>query len=163
MKFDASYSLKVKIITTAVIILFLGLGIMQISPALRVDVFLALSAPTLFLIILVVTYGLSVKYYKINSYELVICRPFKDKIILKEDITSAERIYKQDLKWTFRIFGSGGLFGIYGNFFNKKIGKMNWFVTREDQLILIKTSNGRKYVVSPDEPERFLGTLSPAN
>ncbi|HRN47649.1 MAG TPA: PH domain-containing protein [Niabella sp.] len=163
MKFDASYSLRVKIITTAVIILFLGLGIMQISPALRVDVFLALSAPTLFLIILVVTYGLSVTKYEISSYELVICRPFKNKIIPKKDITSAERIYKQDLKWTFRVFGSGGLFGIYGNFFNKKIGTMNWFVTREDRLILIKTSIGKKYVVSPDEPEKFLDTLKSAN
>ncbi|MBK7097339.1 MAG: hypothetical protein IPH58_01935 [Sphingobacteriales bacterium] len=163
MKFDASYSLKVKIITTAVIILFMGLGIMQISPAIRVDAFLALSLSTLFLVILVVTYGLSVTNYEINSYELVICRPFKNKIIPKENITSAERIYKRDLKWTFRVFGSGGLFGIYGNFFNKKFGTMNWFVTREDKLILIKTNKGKKYVVSPDEPERFLDTLRPAN
>lgn len=56
---------------------------------------------------------------------------------------------------SLRTMGNGGLFGYYGNFWKKGIGNYLLYATRSDRFVLI--DNGKKYFLTPDEPELFIG------
>jgi len=55
-----------------------------------------------------------------------------------------------------RLFGSGGLFGYFGLFWNREFGTMTWYATRRDQAIMIITSSHKKLVITPDETDAFM-------
>jgi hypothetical protein len=55
-----------------------------------------------------------------------------------------------------RTFGNGGLFGYYGWFYRK--GAFRLFATRSDRLVEV-VAGGKRVVVSPDEPGRFVEGL----
>jgi hypothetical protein len=65
------------------------------------------------------------------------------------------------LRGAIRTFGVGGLFGYYGWFYKK--GAFRLWATRSDRLVEIVAA-GRRVVVSPDEPARFVeGLLASAS
>ncbi|MCW3106086.1 MAG: hypothetical protein JWQ09_592 [Segetibacter sp.] len=99
-------------------------------------------------------------YYDITEDKLVIHRTIKDVIIKRQDIKRVEPIHKDQMKWTIRTFGVGGLFGYYGFFVNSKLGDMTWYATRRDKTVLIETVDDKKFIVTPDEPEAFIKQLS---
>jgi hypothetical protein len=76
--------------------------------------------------------------------------------ILRTDIKTVEHIDKNDLKWSIRIFGVGGLFGYWGKFRNKKMGSMTWYATRRNNVVLVTTIHQKKIILTPNEPEKFV-------
>lgn len=58
--------------------------------------------------------------------------------------------------WGLRLWGSGGLYGYFGIFAFKGIGRVRMHATNRHNLVLIEDSMGRKYLLSPDEPEKFI-------
>lgn len=60
-------------------------------------------------------------------------------------------IPRDDLKWSIRTFGNGGVFGYYGKFFNNSFGSMTWFATRRENFVMLILKDGRKIVVTPDD------------
>ena len=55
-----------------------------------------------------------------------------------------------------RKFGSGGVFGYIGKFWNKQQGNMIWYATDMKNPVMIETKNGKKIVLTPDDREQFL-------
>ena len=98
--------------------------------------------------------------YDITNEQLVIHRTIKDVIIKRRDIKRVEPVNKDQMKWTIRTFGIGGLFGYFGLFVNSKLGDMTWYATRRDKTILIETIDDKKLIVTPDEPEAFIKQLN---
>lgn len=97
--------------------------------------------------------------YEVLDDSIIIHRPISNITIYRNQIMSTEIITKHNIGWVVRVFGVGGLFGYYGKFTNFKMGSMMWYVTRRDRLVLIKTINGKKIILSPDEPEKFVADL----
>lgn len=98
--------------------------------------------------------------YNLTNEKLIIHRPLTDvKIDLKE-IKSVEQLDKGKLAWTIRTFGVGGLFGYWGRFSNRKIGSMTWYATRRNKAVLVTTISDKKIVLTPDEPEQFVGAFN---
>jgi hypothetical protein len=60
------------------------------------------------------------------------------------------------LRGAVRTFGNGGLFGFYGWFYRK--GAFRLYATRRDRLVEV-VIDGKRVVVSPDEPARFVDGL----
>jgi len=60
------------------------------------------------------------------------------------------------LRGAIRTFGVGGLFGYYGWFYKK--GAFRLHATRTDRLVEV-VAGGKRVVVSPDEPGRFVDAL----
>jgi len=58
--------------------------------------------------------------------------------------------------WGLRLFGSGGIYGYYGIFMFKGIGTVRMHATNRHKLVLVTDVNGRKHLLSPDDPERFI-------
>ena len=99
-------------------------------------------------------------HYTITSDELIVNRPLLNVYIKRADIRRVELIEKKKIKNCIRIFCMGGLFGYYGNFVNFSLGRMTWYATRRDKPVLVKTTDNRKIIVTPDDPDTFVNELS---
>lgn len=60
------------------------------------------------------------------------------------------------LRGAVRTFGVGGLFGYHGWFFKR--GAFRLYATRTDRLVEVVVE-GKRIVVSPDQPQRFVDGL----
>jgi hypothetical protein len=65
---------------------------------------------------------------------------------------------REDLLYSFRILGSGGLFGYYGLFRNSTLGTSNWYVTNRS-LTVVLVSDAETAIVSPDNTAGFIAAL----
>ena len=103
----------------------------------------------------VVCYFLHPTGYELNYAELLIKRPFKPVVIKRTDIAEIVFLTDEQLKWTIRSFGVGGLFGYFGYFYNRQLGSMLWYTSQRKNRILIRLKNEEKIVISPDDPSLF--------
>jgi len=94
--------------------------------------------------------------YVVTEEEIIIRRPLLNAHIKRADIESAELIDKSKIRGSIRTFGVGGLFGYYGSFANFSLGRMTWYATRRDKPVLIKTTDGRKIILTPNDPDKFV-------
>jgi hypothetical protein len=116
--------------------------------------------PFAFIIMLLLTYGFSPKGYAIEDRQLVIHRPFKNKVYTSEEMQTVTLVDKKELKQSMRVFGVGGLFGYFGLFRNSRYGTMIWYASRRDQFVVIERSNGRTIVLTPDDPNSFVSEFN---
>ena len=93
--------------------------------------------------------------YELNKYELIIKRPFKQVVIKRNDIADIKFLTDEQLKWTIRSFGVGGLFGYFGYFYNRQLGRMVWYTSQRKNRILIRLKNEEKIVISPDNEQLY--------
>jgi hypothetical protein len=156
MIYKTSLDNLAKIITAGITVLFAVIIIGQYSFIKDTGKMV----PHLTTIALLLIYGISYAFrpadYVLTKSTLTIHRPIKDIIINRKEIDSIELLNKDQLACTIRTFGVGGLFGYYGKFANTKLGRMTWYATRRDKMILVSTKENKKIVLTPDETEKFL-------
>jgi hypothetical protein len=97
--------------------------------------------------------------YLITPYSVVVSRFARDKVIAKTDITMARTVSKEEMGLPVRTFGNGGMFGFTGYYFSDRLGKMSWYATRTENYVLLQLSNGRKIILTPDDPTGFLAAF----
>ncbi|MHA4741782.1 PH domain-containing protein [Dyadobacter sp. MSC1_007] len=155
MIYKASWDKSVKIITIGVTILFLAILSM---PLVKKDENLVgqFFLGAMIILTYVGVYLFRPVNYKLTSDKLIVHRPFSDVSIDRSLIESVSLLEKGALKFTIRTFGVGGLFGNYGRFYNTHFGKMIWYATRMDRAVLVKTIDGKKIVVTPDDANGFV-------
>ncbi|MCW3084676.1 MAG: hypothetical protein JWP12_2042 [Bacteroidetes bacterium] len=93
--------------------------------------------------------------YEVTQGAIVIKRPANKVTINKQGIESVRLLEKSETAGTIRSFASGGLFGYFGKF-NGPLGKMTWYVTNKNNMVLLKMRDGKIYVVSPDDTSTFI-------
>lgn len=98
--------------------------------------------------------------YVVTKEEIIVRRPLLNVHIKRADIKSAELIEGNKITGSIRTFGVGGLFGYYGNFANLSLGRMTWYATRKDKPVLIKTTDNKKIIFTPNEPDKFVNELN---
>lgn len=106
-----------------------------------------------FVIVISVSWLLHPTGYSTNPDRITIHRPLSHVTFHMKDIRKVVAVNKDDMRWTARTFGNGGLFGYYGKFWNKKFGTMTWYATRRENYILLETFQGKKIVLTPDKKE----------
>ncbi|MCK7535735.1 MAG: PH domain-containing protein [Marinilabiliales bacterium] len=108
--------------------------------------------------VLLISWGFSVRGYSIEYGRLVIQRPFFSKSIqLGQDLSVTSD--PEAGKGAVKVSGNGGLFGYYGSFRSKKLGLFTAYATDWKFGVVVKTG-GKTYVVTPDEPEMFMTRLT---
>jgi hypothetical protein len=162
--FKASMDPTAKVTTVLITVLFVWIAAIQYTVIRKVTD--DMLTPFMVLSMLLLVYGLSyafrVKGYVITAAELLVLRPLGTKHFQLQNIRSAEALVRSDLSWSIRTFGVGGLFGYYGKFFNSRFRSMTWYLTRRDATVLLYLDNGKKIVLSPDDPQEFMDALMPA-
>ena len=62
----------------------------------------------------------------------------------------------QGLRGSVRLLGNGGLFGITGWFWNRRIGRFRAYATDPGRVVLLRYRDGRKVVVTPHDVQHFI-------
>jgi hypothetical protein len=161
MNYKASFDNLTKIVTIGVTILFAFICyapiiIIKNGSEDRSPIYTVVALISVYLI----TYGFSTKAYELTQNEVIIRRLLGNVKIKRSEITSVEIIEKEQMGWIIRTFGVGGLFGYWGKFSSSKLGSMTWYATRKNRIILIKTINNKRFVITPDEMEQFVSDFN---
>ena len=98
--------------------------------------------------------------YVVTEDEVIVRRPLLNAQIKRADISSVELVDKKKITGSIRTFGVGGLFGYYGSFANFTFGRMTWYATRRDRPVLIKMKDGKKFIFTPNDRDKFVAELS---
>ncbi len=118
----------------------------------------------LLIILFVLTYLIPYLFhpvkYVIDNEKLIIKRPLKPYEIELKEIKKIEPLNEEDLKGKIRVFGSGGVFGYFGKFRNKRFGTMSFFATRLSNYVHILTIDGKNLILTPDDREEFIRTIA---
>jgi hypothetical protein len=65
----------------------------------------------------------------------------------------------EGLKGSVRLFGNGGMFGITGWFWNRRIGRFRAYATDPGRVVLLRYRDGRKVVLTPHDVQHFIVRL----
>ena len=154
--YNASLDSYTKTMTWFIIILLAGVGfgnIIELTKAAGNLTALFVQGGTLFLLVLILlgSYLFSPQAYVLQADELIIKRPALDKKIKLNDLAEVSVLKEADMSWTIRTFGVGGLFGHYGKYYNKSLGSFTQYTTRRNNQILIRTRQGKKIIITPDD------------
>ena len=98
--------------------------------------------------------------YILTDDKLIIHRALFDIRIDRKEIVSVEQLDKDKLAWSIRTFGINGLFGYFGRFANAKMGSMTWYATRRNNAVLVRTTDNKKIILTPNEPEIFIASFN---
>ncbi|MES2520270.1 MAG: PH domain-containing protein [Bacteroidota bacterium] len=158
--FTTSLDKSNKITTTAVlalIIIIVGFSLYKIGQSDQ-EILTITIIPII--IICLIAYLFRPNNYAVSDDKLFIHRMIKDVEIMRNDIKFVEMIDESKVKNSIRKFGSGGFFGSYGMFWNSTLGSMTWYVTRKNNFVLVETNDQKKIILTPDNPEEFVASLS---
>lgn len=159
----SSYDNVVKNVTIAIWFLLIAESIFfiylfsTIISLTSVSVILAIFIPSLSFIVLLVPYLFKPKGFTLNFKELVIERTINTISVPYLEISKVQRG-----NWTWkaiRLGGSGGLYGYLGLFHFFSIGRVWMYVTNRHKMVLIETGSGKKYAISPEDPDDFVFQL----
>ena len=151
---------KVAKLTPTVMVVF-SVVIVLISLFVRVESFaLVVLFPSVFLLIIVfLCYLYQPLGYEVDDDSLQIVRRIGKFSIPRNTIEKVSPLTPQDLGFAWRMAGNGGVFGYTGWYSSGKIGKMRWFVTQRNNYVLVETTQGAKYLLSPDDASGLINTL----
>ncbi len=105
------------------------------------------------IIVISVSYLLSVDSYQLYSEKLIIRHPLNlfNRTISLSSIKKDSILPDSSINGATRLIGVGGVFGYYGLYSNKNLGKFRMYASRKKHLILIVLKkNEEKVVVTPD-------------
>jgi len=102
-----------------------------------------------------ITFLFAPSRYAVNTAGIEINRFLNTKLISIDEITRVARVQPGELGAGLRVFGSGGFMGYLGIFWYSSMGWVRAHCTDRSKLVMI-TTNKRKYLVSPNEPEDFI-------
>ena len=101
--------------------------------------------------------------FTVNGGGLEVIWPLKRRDITRESIVSARVIDRQELKreigWGMRV-GAGGIWGGFGWLWTMRRGVVQMYISRTDRCVWIERTDGRPWLVTPEQPEEFVRALS---
>jgi len=100
--------------------------------------------------------------YRLDDVNLTVLRWGPKRRIPVAQIESVGQIDASMLRHSIRVMGCGGFGGYYGLFSNKTLGRYRAYITRNDNLVLVRLKEGRPVVLSPKEPELFVKAVDTA-
>lgn len=155
--FSARYDLLTKIVSVVAVVLLITMPVM----ALRAG-----SAAALAALVAVAAIGLSFAFsprgYEISNGEFRIKRLIGDVVIPLGRLRFIRYATAADFWGCIRLWGSGGLFGYYGWFWSKALGRSRWYVTDRNKAVIV-TDGDRTILVSPEDREAFVASIQRAD
>lgn len=156
--FNVRWSKSVRLISAITAILLVGACLIAISEGNEWWNYMLVAV-----IALSVIYAAAMSPLMITLHDdrIVIHKIIGRKTILFEKI--AELVpYKANASHTVRLLGSGGFLGYTGLFYDRQIGRYTSYVGSydKDQLVLICTGGGMKYLISCENAQELISTYN---
>ena len=160
IRYQCSLDNIAKYLPWAIIVLMVGTVVTVIlgdpSAVSTSGVIAAIAVPILLIVgVMIPMYVLMPVNVLVNDSAIVIERRKTSSVTIPfSEIISIQRI--DNMRFAVRTFGNGGMFGYTGKFYKKGIGSMTWYCTQRKNYVLIETINGKKIVITPDNPDGFM-------
>jgi hypothetical protein len=101
--------------------------------------------------------------FVVREQSLEVIWPLKRREIVRDTISRVRLLDREALKeeigWGMRI-GAGGLGGGFGWLWTKRHGLVQMYISRTDRFVWIERTNERPWLITPEQPEAFVRTLS---
>jgi hypothetical protein len=104
------------------------------------------------------SWALAPAAFRVEAGALVVERPLRPIRVPLAEVEAAMLLPPEALRGAVRMGGSGGLFGWYGRYRSPALGAFKLYASRRSGLVLVD-ARAERYVLSPDEPERFVEEL----
>lgn len=139
------------ILTLAIIVLYIGL--MITIPIVQAQIILSAVMIAVIIALFIVIVALYKTKYTIKEGRLYSWSPFATINISTKDITKVEITR---IPFYFKGFGAS----VYsGRFYIPAVGWTRVIITNLTDGVLIKTKNGRNYLITPSDPKSFVKAL----
>jgi len=97
--------------------------------------------------------------FDVAEWGLTIRWPGRSKLYAREDITGVRTVTKGEVGRPWRLWGAGGLWGLFGLCRSKHIHRFDAFISRGDGWVLIELADARPLLITPADPDRFVEAL----
>lgn len=155
--FGAKQDRLARIVTAGVMLVLLpSLLIAMHNAAMAAAVALALA------VVIGLAYAYSPRDFEIRDDEFHIKRLIGDVVIPLTQLRFVRDATRADFRGCVRLWGSGGLFGYYGLFWSKALGKSRWYVTDRSKAIVV-TDGSQTVLVSPEDRDGFVAAIERAD
>lgn len=134
-----------------------------VATAILLTINLSLSVPfhllviLFLLLILFVTWSYHPRYLLLTDDALIVKRGWGQLSIPYSQIKTVQsyRMTSKDI----RLWGSGGMWGYFGLFYNRSLGRYYAYAGDLDETFLLTTHNGRSYLLSASHSQEVMDKL----
>jgi hypothetical protein len=111
---------------------------------------------TLLLVVMGVVYLFRPVMYLVDEEGIHVYRAAGVYTMSKESIIRVHRADDYNAFRTIRLFGSGGLFGYTGLFYNSKYGQIRVMASQLKNFIIVYTDRRQPIMITPDNADAFM-------
>ena len=154
-RFSAPWSRSLRVLTTAAVALLLTLVLIGLLVGPRQSWVWRTAMVGVPLAVLVGSLLFMVRGYVLTESQIEVQRlgwstvlPFAGLVAVSGE--------PQGLQGSLRLFGNGGLFGISGWFWNRRIGRFRAYATDPGRAVLLRYRDGRKVMLTPHDVQHFI-------
>lgn len=151
--FGAHHDRLTRIVSGGVVALLVALPLMAMRAGV-VAVFLAVAS----MAVLALAFAYSPRGFEISEGEFHVKRLIGDVTFPLTSLRFVRDATPADFRGCVRLWGSGGLFGYYGLFWSKALGKSRWYVTDRSKAVVV-TDGNQTVLVSPEDHDGFLAAI----
>lgn len=101
--------------------------------------------------------------FEVSHVGLDLLFPLRRSRVRRADIVCARVLTKAEFKQEFGFaarVGAGGLWGGFGWLWTTKQGLVDFFISRQDDFVLIERKNERPLLITPERPHELVEELS---
>ena len=151
--FGARYDRLTKIVSAVVVVLLVAVPLMAMRTRV-VAVFAALATAA----VIGLSFAFSPRGYEISGGAFRVKRLIGDVVFPLDRLRFVREATAADFWGCVRLWGSGGLFGYYGWFWSKALGRSRWYVTERRKAVVV-TDGDQVILVSPEDHDGFVAAI----
>lgn len=154
-EFSAPWSRSVRaasVVAVAVLLLILIAGLTTGPRELPIWRFAMVGVP---LVVLLGTLPFMVRGYSLTENHIEVHRLGWSSVLPLAGLATVTG-EPEGMRGSVRLFGNGGLFGISGWFWNRRIGRFRAYATDPSRMVLLRYRDGRQVAVTPHDVQHFI-------
>jgi hypothetical protein len=155
--FGVHHDRMTQIISAGAVVLLVAIPLMAIRSGTVAIVLALFSAAAIAL-----AYGYSPRGFEISDGAFRVKRLMGDVVFPLTSLRFVRDANPADFRGSVRLWASGGLFGYYGLFWSKALGKSKWYVTDRSKAIVL-TNGSQTVLVSPEDHDGFVAAIERAD
>jgi hypothetical protein len=155
--FGAHHDRMTQIISGSVVVVLVVLPLIVMRSG-AVAVVLALVSVA----VIALAYAYSPRSFEISDGTFRVKRLVGDVVFPLTSLRFVRDANPADFRGIVRLWGSGGLFGYYGLFWSKALGKSKWYLTDRSKAVVV-TDGNQTVLVSPEDRDGFVAAMQRAD
>ncbi len=155
--FGARYDWLTKIVSGGVVLLLVAVPVMAMRAG-AVAAFATLVSAA----VIALSFAFSPRGYETSGGVFRVKRLIGDVVFPLDRLQFVRDATAADFWGCVQLWGSGGLFGYYGWFWSKALGRSKWYVTDRNRAVVV-TDGDKIILVSPEDHDGFVGAIRRAD